>query len=410
MWPETRITAIDYYPYRLPFANSFITAHGPMKVREGAIVEVRTSDGITGIGEIAPLPDFGNAPLATILHSLPTLTAQLCGMSVHEALTTVLQKAQWQDSGRLDASLLCGLETALLDVQGKSEGCTVSALLAGRETANEERGRDRLSAAANHGRAQAVPTSENGIAPRAQIVVNAVVGTQTVAGAVQAAQEAQRQGFGCIKLKVGCMGSVWGEIERIATVRAALGPGVQLRLDANEAWGLAEATTILSACQLYDIQYVEQPLSREDLKGMHELRLRVALPIAADEAVGNLLSACRVIEQEAADILIIKPHLAGGLRMGQRILDEATQHGMQAVITTTIESGVSLAAAAHLAAASPSITLACGLATSHLLVDDLLIEELVVQHGVLSVPTGAGLGVTLNRDALYRYRVMPKML
>src|SRR5437588_12492201 len=99
---------------------------------------------------------------------------------------------------------------------------------------------------------------------------------------------------------------------------------------------------------------------------MSTLRQAVSIPIAADEAVHSLESARLVMEHEAADILVIKPQLAGGLRLVQQIIADATAWGIQCVITSTIETGIGLTAALHLAAAT-AITLECGLATLSLL-------------------------------------------
>ncbi len=137
--------------------------------------------------------------------------------------------------------------------------------------------------------------------------------------------------------------------------------------------------------------------------GMRTLRQAVPMPIAADEAVYSLQSARDVLDSEAADILVVKPQLAGGLRAGQQIIQEAAQRGVRCVITSTIEAGIGLIAALHLAAASPAITLECGLATLHLLVDDLLMEDLPIRNGYLTVPTGPGLGILLDGEALERY-------
>jgi L-alanine-DL-glutamate epimerase-like enolase superfamily enzyme len=136
---------------------------------------------------------------------------------------------------------------------------------------------------------------------------------------------------------------------------------------------------------------------------MRMLRQAIAIPVAADEAVYNLESAYLLLDSEAADILIIKPQLAGGLRVGQQMIQAATERGVRSVITSMIETGIGLAADLHLAASSPGVTLECGLATLRLLVDDLLVDELPVRNGFLTVPTGPGLGVELDRQALDRY-------
>ena len=366
-----KIVDVQWRNYRLPFLSGFSTAHGVMTAREGIIVQVTSRQGITGIGEIAPLPAFGGGSLAGAATLLPALIARLHHKSLHEALDLLLTEGK---AATKAASALCGLEIALLDALGKVEGCGVCTLL-----------------------------SPAGSAPRATVLVNAVVGTRATKAAVAIAQDARKSGFGCVKLKVGWGVSVREEVERVAAVRDAIGPAMHLRLDANEAWNLEEAIAVLSQCVPYDIQYVEQPLKAQDLAGTRTLRQAIPIPIAADEALRSLESAHRVLDNEAADILVIKPQLAGGLRVGQQIIQAATERGVRSVITSTIEAGIGLAAALHLAAASPAVTLECGLATLHLLVDDLLIDDLPVHNGFLTVPTGPGLGVALDWEALDSY-------
>ena len=405
-----KILDVRWHSYRLPLLNSFNTAHGVMDTREGFIVQVTTERGIRGIGEIAPLPAFGGGSLADAALLLPSLAARLNDKTLREALAMLLparkpgsdtpcgcpvqtpfypvETHDWTPTrgvatglgvglvGAKVASTLCGLEMALLDAIGKAEGCQVCELL-----------------------------SPPGSLSRAAVAVNAVIGARATEAAVVAARDAIEQGFHCIKLKVGFGVSIREEIERVAAVRDAIGPSAHLRLDANEAWMLEEAIATLSQCVPYDIQYVEQPLQARDLAGMRALRQAIPIPLAVDEALLDPQSASLVLDSEAADVLVIKPQLAGGLRAGQQIIQAATERGVSCVITSTLEAGVGLAAALHLAAASPAVTLECGLATLHLLGDDLLIDDLAIRDGFLAVPSGAGLGVALDWDALHKHNL-----
>ncbi len=400
-----KIVEVQWHCYRLPFRNNFTTAHGVMTAREGIIIQITTERGISGIGEIAPLPAFGGGNLADARSLLAALAARLHGKTLAEALNLVLAERKKDTTA---ASTLCGLEIALLDGLGKAEGCGVSTLL-----------------------------SPAGTTPRATVPVNTVIGASTTEAAIAAAREARRNGFRCVKLKVLLQyplrgskrvaayqplhargvytrkpkrstdpapgGSNREEVERVAAVRDAIGPAMHLRLDANEAWNLEEAIAILSQCVPYTIQYVEQPLRAHDLAGMRALRQAVPIPIAVDEALHSTDSAQLVLDNEAADILVIKPQLAGGLRAGQQIIQAAAERGVRSVVTSTIEAGIGVAAALHLAAASPAVTLECGLATLHLLVDDLVMNELPVRDGLMAVPAGPGLGIALDEEALNRY-------
>jgi o-succinylbenzoate synthase len=366
-----KIVDIQWLGYCLPFLHSFSTAHSVIAIREGIIVLVTTDRGIQGVGEIAPLPAFGGESLADACEQLPALTVRLRQQTLQEALDLVQTEGQAVSSA---SSVLCGLEIALLDALGKANKCGVSTLLA--------------------------PV---GFASRAAVPVNAVIGVRAIEAAIESAQEARGRDFRCVKLKVGLGLSIREEIERIAMVRDAIDPAMHLRLDANEAWDLDEAIAILSQCVPYDIQYIEQPLKASDLAGMRALRQEIPIPVAADEAVHGLESACHVLESEAADIIVIKPQRAGGLHIGQQIIKAAAERGVRSVITSTLEAGIGLVAALHLAAASPDVTFECGLATLHLLVDDLLVDDLPVRDGLMIVPTGPGLGVMLDWGALDRY-------
>jgi len=377
-----RIKNIHWYPYRIPLRSRFTTAHGSLTRREGAIIEVITEDGLSGIGESAPLPEFAGDDLETALAPLPTLSAQLRGKTLTEALALL-----YASSAELPATTVCGLESALLDAIGKQSGRSISALLSSSQDSNV--GTRFIASGASS------PVLRRGIP------VNAVIGALPLDATITRAQELIAAGFQCIKLKVGS--DAEREIARIAAVRRAIGSSPHLRLDANEAWTFDLAVTILSQLAEYDLQYVEQPLPAGDLEGMRVLRRAIPIPIAADESVFNLRSTRHVLAHAAADILILKPQLIGGLRAAQQVIREAAGHGVRCVITSAIEAGVGVAGAVHLAAATPEVTLECGLATLSLLEDDLLLAGLAIQNGVLAVPAGPGLGISLDKAALTRY-------
>lgn len=368
------VHGVQWYPYSLPFSRDFTTAHGAEHVREGAIVEVHTDDGPIGIGEIAPLTAFGGGTLDECLAELPELTTHGHDLCLSDALSLVTACALECAEKPFHAASLCGLESALLDALSKAGGLSVSQLLA--------------------------PPSYT---PRREVLVNAVITATDIDAAWLAAHKAVGDGFDCVKLKVATQQSVEREVERIAVVREAIGDHRHLRLDANGGWTFEQAQNILSGCAEFDLQYVEQPLPAHDLSGMHRLREIVRVPIAADEAVSAPGSARRILAHGAADVLILKPQCVGGLRACQRIIREATKDGVRCVITTAVESGVGVAAALHLAAATPDITMECGLATLDLLVDDLTTSQLTISNGRMLVPEGPGLGVRLDWDALAQY-------
>ncbi len=372
----TVIQRVEWRRYRLPFHQDFTTSQGAAPLRYGAIALVTLRDGHTGTGEVAPLPLYQPAPREEALLPAPELAAELAGQTLGQALGSF--DRYFEAAGRpMPASLICGVEMALLDALSQSKSTSLAGTLAGEELARSK---------------PAVP-------------VNAVIGAGDTGDTVRSAAQLVAAGFTCLKLKVGLEPQqVQREIELVTAVRGAIGPEIELRLDANGAWNLEQATAVLGGCLSCDIAYVEQPLPVESLHELPTLRKRTQALIALDEAVTSLSSARRILDAGLADILIVKPQVVGGLLVSRQIIWEAAAHGVECVLTSSIESGIGIAAILQLAAALPQIRRACGLGTLPLLHDDLIVEELGVSKGAISIPGAAGLGVTLDVEALDRYR------
>jgi L-Ala-D/L-Glu epimerase len=370
------ITKISWLRFRLPYVAPFATAYGVERAREGVLLRVTCEDGNTGLGEASPLPAFGGGTLADALREIAALAPRLAGLELPEA-EAMLAELPLDRAGV--SAVACALDTALLDLRAQDAGVPLAALLA-----------ESLTSTARS-------------KPRTHIPVNATVGAPTIAAAQQAAQHAVARGFRCIKLKVGIAHSRAGELERIAAVRDAIGPRVDLRLDANGAWTVDDAIAIIRAAEEYRLELVEQPLAAEDLAGMARVRSAVATLIAADESVGTLAQAHSVVAAGAADVLIVKPMMAGGVRPALATVELARQNGLRAIVTTTIDAGVAVAAAAHLAAILPDPPLPSGLATGALLAGELIAPPLAIDEGVMFLPGRPGLGIQLDKRQLARY-------
>jgi o-succinylbenzoate synthase len=369
-----KLLDLKWYPYRIAFRRPFLTAHGSLSHRSGAILQIKTDTGYHGCGEIAPLPEFSGRGLDETLEALSGLVQELCGREIADILHFLDQHSQNAD---LPSPLICGLETALLDALGQSSGQSLAQLLADEPL---------------------MPTGQSPAVPRPAIQVNAVIGGATTESVVLSAKAAINAGYSCLKLKMTEAST--SAVECVAAVRAAIGATPQLRLDANEGWSFEQAIWMLSRCAAADIQYVEQPLPGSDSAAMARLCSSSPIPLAADEALTSLAATRRVLAARAADVLILKPQLLGGLRACRQIIREAQQRQVACVITSTLESGIGVAAALHVAAASPEITLACGLATLDLLEGDLLHKRLLIEQGYLQMPPGTGLGIQVDWAAL----------
>ena len=232
----------------------------------------------------------------------------------------------------------------------------------------------------------------------------------------EVARQAVAAGFRTLKLKAGPRDTVGQLVLRVASVRAAVGDTVELRLDANGTWTLDEASERLAALEPFLLQYVEQPLAPSAVDDAAELRRRCGVSVAADEAVTSLAAARTLLESRAADVLVVKPARVGGPSVVAAIAALAAKHGVPVVISSMFETGVGLAAGLRCAASLPDVqgwpaaARDHGLATADLLEADLLVEPLRIDRGRMRVPEGpgsGGLGVVLDEAAVARYEVAP---
>jgi o-succinylbenzoate synthase len=360
-----RVVRVTWFRFRIPYVVPFTTAHGSEPARLGVIIRITVDAGWAGCGEAAPLSAVGGGTLDDTLAQIARLAPSIVGQDLHAALA-LLDRLDYAEPGMSAAA--CGFDTALLDIQAQATRLPLAKLL------------DQQAAAA--------------------VPVNATVGAVDISAACRAAGQAAQAGILCVKLKVGVMGTHAAELARIAAIRATLGVDVRLRIDANAAWDVPEAIAIIRAAELYQLELVEQPVA--DLTDMAQVRAASPTPIAADESVGGPQQAAQVIAAGAADVLVIKPMMAGGLRRARAIIVQAELAGLQALVTTTIDAGVGVAAALHLAATLPT-PLACGLATGPLLVGDLLAQPMIVRNGALYVPDQPGLGVCIDERQVALY-------
>lgn len=188
------------------------------------------------------------------------------------------------------------------------------------------------------------------------------------------------------KVKVAEAGqSLRDDVDRVAAVRDRLGPEARIRVDANGAWSVAQATEALSRLAAYGIEYAEQPCGQ--VEELRDLRLRLArlgvdVPVAADESIRKAQDPVRVARLEAADVVVVKVAPLGGVR---HALDIVADCGLPAVVSSALDTSVGMAAGVALAAALPDLPYACGLGTVALLGGDVSRTPLLPRGGALRV-------------------------
>jgi len=356
------IRQVEATPFRIPFLRPLVIGKATVEARTGVLIRLHGDDGRVGLGEAAPHPLAGEAVLRNLMQSIAA-AQEVLRLAGPIELDAVLDQLQAVPSPEIRA----GLEMACWDLAAQSAGAPVAEMLA--------------------------PTA------RQRVPVNAIIDRFDPTDAASAAHEFVTQGFCCLKLKVGR--DAKEDVARLAAVRAAVGPEVRLRIDANGVWTVEEAVEFLPQLAAYGLEYIEQPVA--GIADLAQVRRAVDVPIAADECVTDAGAVQRLAAMRAADVIVVKPALLG-LRAAAAVVRTAQACGMGVVVTSALDTSIGIAAALHLAATLPDPVLPCGLATASLLTGDLAREPLVPRGGWLEVPRGPGLGVQLDPQML---RIFP---
>ena len=227
--------------------------------------------------------------------------------------------------------------------------------------------------------------------------VNALIRETESDKILKEARSYWQDGFRTIKLKVD---EDFDKTRRIlARLRETL-PEAHLRLDANQLWEVDEAINNLQSLESLNVEYCEQPVKVADMLMRNEICMKCSIPVAADEAARSIEQIEILIENSAADLLVIKPMLIGSFDELFRIAEIAKAHGIELVFTTSFEAGIGRVSTAHLAAAMGSTRFAHGLATGGLLSKDFVSDDHFIRDGYFYFAETPGLGIEPNLKEL----------
>ncbi len=221
----------------------------------------------------------------------------------------------------------------------------------------------------------------------------------------EAAAEAKKwfdQGFRSAKVKVG--GNVDADRDLIQAIREAVGSKMQLRADANAGYSVEDGIRLAKLLEPFNMQLLEQPVAAEDLAGMAKVRQSTSIPIMADESIIDYASLIAVIKSDSADIVKLKVMKQGGFLNTRRMLETATAAGLRVVIGHGFGLGVNTVAEIMLAATSKNVIEGLECVGPLKTADDIVTHKLNLQAGMISLPTGPGLGVELDNDKLLKYQ------
>jgi o-succinylbenzoate synthase len=319
----TRIAQVSTTRLSTPLHTPFVTALRRTTTTDTVVVRVTDDDGVTGWGEAPQVWQVTGESLAGAEACLMgPLAAAVTGRDVDDLAATCRAVA-----GAVAANhgAKAALDVALHDLAARRRGVSLPVFLG----------------AATH-----------------RVGTDVTLAAGEADGLAATAAERIADGFRVLKLKVGTDAST--DVARVSAVRAAAGPGVAIRLDANQGWTPREAVRVICTLEELelDVELVEQPVAAGDLDGLAWVTARVNTPVMADESVYGLRDLVEVIRRRAADHVNVKLAKCGGLSVGRTLLDLAHAHELGTVVGSMMETHLGVGAAASLAAACGTTAMA----------------------------------------------------
>jgi O-succinylbenzoate synthase len=366
-----KIEALTLHHLRMPLVAPFETSFGRIKDRECILLELQ-ADGEVGFGECVADhdPGYSYETCTTAWHIIRDFLAPILFEDGADSVSEFRKRAS-RVRGHHFAK--AGVEMALWDLLGKHTGQSLRDLLGG---------------------------------VREKVAVGVSIGIQPNPSAlVEVAAAYVRNGYGRVKIKI----KPGRDVAEAAAVRRAF-PVLPLQVDANSAYTLQDAEALLPLEDL-DLLLIEQPLSEDDIWDHRSLQRRFRTPICLDESILTARHARYAIEMQACRIINIKPARLGGLSEAVAVHDLCMQHGIPVWCGGMLETGVGRAS--NLALASlPNFTLPADISASdRYYARDITDERFELgADSSIAVPTGAGLGVHIDRGALEEYRLAESRL
>jgi o-succinylbenzoate synthase len=332
---------LTYSPYTLQLKKPFFTAKTEIKERSGFILRLVDPDGIEGIGDCCPFPEFGSETITDVEDALSKFSLKLI---VNESDIENSVNECLRDYVKLP-SLRHGLEQAILQLICNKNNTSIDVLL--------------------------------NLKLKNEFNVNAAIGFSNVEESVELAKAFLEDGFNTLKLKTG-RDNFEEDFSVINLIRETLGNSINLRIDINGKWNLNEAIVNLKRLEQFDIEYAEQPVT--ELSDFVELKKETKIPLAADEAIRSIEDAKMFIESGSVSYLILKPMLLGGLLPTLEIIRQCENENIIPIISSSFESVVGKTPAV-VAAACVNSNVAHGLGVTDYFVNDITNDPFPIKSG-----------------------------
>ena len=364
----TKIWNIETFKIGMPLTKTFTSGNKAKNVTRCLVIRITANDGSFGVSSVDPssravFPDTAEALDGTIQkHLVPILLGE-DPTNIHRILNLIEAKTNKQLGAR------AGIELACIDLTCRLMEISLCQYLGG--SINDT------------------------------VFFNGWVGELPPDEAIVEALEWQNRGFRSMKIKVGS--DIEQDIARINAVHQAVDPGIKLRIDANEQYTVKDAKLICDTVKNCDLELFEQPVHRDNLEGLLEIRKKSEIPIMADESVGDHKSLMRVIKADCADLVKFGLTQAGGVTAASKMIASAEAANLQVIVGHGFGLSLSTMAEIMLGATSNNILPGLECVGPLKVTDTVTNEQLDISKGEISIGANFGIGMTLDESKLEKY-------
>ena len=211
---------------------------------------------------------------------------------------------------------------------------------------------------------------------------------------IREAQSFLDQGFKGMKIRVGHQ-NIHTDVERVRCIREAVGPGIELMVDANQSFTPKQAIKLGRLLEEFDLIWLEEPVAAHNLVGHSEVRSRLDIPIASGETEYTRYGMRSYIEAKACDILMPDLQRIGGLSEMRKTAALAAAFNMPFSTHIFLEHSLSIAGSA-----------ANCISVEHMPWNEPLFnEEILIKDGMIEIPQRPGCGFSFNEESIKRFKI-----
>ena len=380
-----KIASVEVFVLKTALEQPFAFSQGWVHQRGATLVRITTDNGLVGWGEaFAQGLEPPEIAAAAINHAFKPLV-----MGCNPLDTAVLWQKMYthsRDFGRKGSvvSGISAIDIALWDIAGQFYSQPIYQLLGGAQRTSVKpyatgfyrlNGKNESSRLANE------------------------------------ALEHRNAGFKAMKIKLGF--GINDDLEVMSAINTALDdPNIEIMVDTNHAYGRSDALTLGRALEKYNIRWYEEPVVPEDIASYQALRTQLNVPIAGGENEHTLYGFNQLFQQQALDIAQPDVGSCGGITAMQNITSIAQANGVQ-VNPHVWGAAIAQAASLQVIAALPITTHSLFPThpileydrSSHPFRQRLVESAWSITDGIVHIPSGPGLGVSVNMDVVSEFCV-----